>query len=193
MSVKRRFVVIAAAALMSAAAPATAQYGNKGLEFVEAVRRSDGNKVLELLQDRPTGLVDTRADDGNTALTIALARRDDEWTGFLLNNGADPNLAGKGGDSPLIVAARAGYLDGVGWLLGLGAKVDATNKAGETALIAAVQQRQPLVAQVLLRAGADPDKTDHAAGYSARDYAARDARARDILKIIEARKPKPAI
>ena len=28
------------------------------------------------------------------ALIVAIARRDDEWTGFLLNQGADPNLAG---------------------------------------------------------------------------------------------------
>jgi hypothetical protein len=44
----------------------------------------------------------------------------------------------------------------------------------------------------LLAAGANPDKTDNAAGYSARDYAARDNRSRDIFKLIEAKKPKPA-
>ena len=38
--------------------------------------------------------------------------------------------------------------------------------------------------------GADPDKADHAAGYSARDYAQRDPRARDILRMIESKKPK---
>jgi hypothetical protein len=45
---------------------------------------------------------------------------------------------------------------------------------------------------MLLEAGANPDKTDHAAGYSARDYAQRDPRARDILKLIETKKPKAA-
>lgn len=190
---KRSYLLIAAVALASLPAPAPAQFGGKGTEFVEAVRRSDGNKVLELLRDKPVGLIDSRGDDGDTALIIALARRDEEWTGFLLNNGADPNLSGKGGDTPLMAASRAGYFDGLGWLLGLGAKVDATNKSGETALILAVQRREPMVVRALLYAGADPDKTDNSAGYSARDYAARDPRARDILKMIEAKKPRPAL
>ena len=52
---------------------------------------------------------------------------------------------------------------------------------GETALIVAVQQRQPRCVKLLLRSGANPDKTDHAAGYSARDYAKRDTRNREML------------
>ena len=187
---QRSFLIFAAAALLSAA-PAAAQYLNKGVEFVEAVRKSDGNKVLDLLEDKPIGLIDSRGADGDTALIVALARRDTEWTGFLLNNGADPNLSGKSGDTPLMTAARAGYFEGVGWLIGLHAKVDAINKAGETALILAVQQRQPRIVGVLLKAGADPDKADHVAGFSARDYAARDPRSRDIAKLIEEQKPKP--
>lgn len=191
MTLKRFSLRIVAAALLTAAAPAAAQYANKGMEFVEAVRKSDGNKVLELMQDRPVGLVDSRGADGGTALLIALARRDEQWTGFLLNNGADPNLAARNGDTPLIVAARAGYFDGLGWLIGLGAKVDATNKSGETALILAVQQRHPMLVQALLKAGADPDKADHVAGFSARDYAARDPRAREVARIINSARPKP--
>ncbi|MES2002657.1 MAG: ankyrin repeat domain-containing protein [Pseudomonadota bacterium] len=189
---KRTHWLIAAAALASPAMPAAAQYANSGVEFVEAVRTSNGDKVVELLTAKPTGLIDARGDDGNTALIVALARRDDEWTGFLLGKGADPNLSGKGGDTPLMAAARAGYFDGVGWLLQLGAKVDSTNRSGETALILAVQQRQPMIVKILLHAGADPDKTDSVAGYSARNYAARDPRAGEIAKLIESKKPKPA-
>lgn len=189
---KRLHLFVTLAVLVWVESPAAAQFSDKGTEFVDAVRKNDGNKVLELLREKPAGLIDAHGDDGNTALIIALARRDDEWTGFLLNSGADPNLSGKAGDSPLMAAARAGYFDGVGWLLGLGAKVDATNKSGETALILAVQQRQPMIVRALLNAGADPDRADHAAGYSARDYAARDGRARDIIKLIEEKKPKPA-
>jgi len=57
---------------------------------------------------------------------------------------------------------------------------------------AAVQQRELPIARLLLDAGANPDKSDAAAGYSARDYATRDPRARDILKMIEDKKPKAA-
>lgn len=189
---KRTHSLIAAAALASLAVPAAAQFASSGVEFVEAVRTSNGDKVVELLTAKPTGLIDARGDDGNTALIVALARRDEEWTGFLLGKGADPNLSGKGGDTPLMAAARAGYFDGVGWLIQLHAKVDVTNRSGETALILAVQQRQPMIVKLLLSAGADPDRTDSVAGYSARNYAARDPRAGEILKLIESKKPKPA-
>jgi ankyrin repeat protein len=187
------FAVCACAALVAFAAPAAAQVGGyDGQAFVEAVKSSDGDKVQELLQKHPTGLVDARDGDGNTALIIAVSRRDEQWTGFLLNQNADPNLGGKGGDTPLIAASRIGFDQAVEWLLGMGAKVDGTNRMAETPLIVAVQQRQTSIVRRLLAAGADPDKTDTAAGYSARDYAKRDTRARDILKLIEEKKPKTA-
>jgi ankyrin repeat protein len=186
-----RFAFFIAAVLVSSSA--TAQLGGTaGSDFVEAVKKNDGDKAIAALTGHPAGIIDTKDGEGNTGLIIAIKRSDEVWTGFLLNKGADPNLAGKGGDTPLIAAARVGFSSAVDWLLGLGAKVDTPNKMGETPLIIAVQQREvPLVRQ-LLNAGANPDKTDSAAGYSARDYAARDARARDVLKMIEDKKPKPA-
>ena len=65
------------------------------------------------------------------------------------------------------------------------AQVDKTNKLGETALIVAVQQRQAAIVRMLLEAGADPDKQDHASGYTAREYAKRDNRTTEMLKLIE--------
>ena len=73
---QRPFLIFAAAALLSAT-PAAAQHYDKGSEFVEAVRKSDGNKVRELLQDKPMGLINSRNYDGDTALLIAVARRDE--------------------------------------------------------------------------------------------------------------------
>ncbi len=181
-----------AAALIAISAPAIAQLPPTGLDFVEAVKSSDGDKVTQLLESHPAGFIDSRDGEGNTGLIIAVARRDDQFTAFLLNKGADPNIPGKGGDTPLIIASRIGWDQGVEWLLGMGAKVDAANRMGETALITAVEERQTPVVKLLLAAGADPDKTDTAAGYSARDYAQRDPRAREILQLINAKKPKPA-
>ena len=189
------FALIAIGAAVACAVPAAAQIGGggyKGVEFVEAVRKSDGDKAMELLTSSAPGIVDSKADDGNTALIVALMRRDEEWTGFLLNKGADPNLAGSKGDTPLLVASRVGFDQAVEWLLSMGAKVDTPNRSGETPLIMAVQGRQTATAKLLLDAGADPDRTDTVAGYSARDYAQRDPRARDIQQLIQAKKPKPA-
>jgi len=183
------FALIIAGAVV--AAPVSAQsFTTPGYELIDAVKKSDGDKATQVLSTHPNGIVNAKDGEGNTGLIIAISRGDESWTGFLLNKGADPNLAGKDGITPLIAAARYGFTSAVEWLLGMGAKVDAANRMGETPLIVAVQQREPDVVRLLLKAGANPDKTDNAAGYSARDYATRDPRAREILKMIEDKKPK---
>ncbi len=190
----RGILLVLSAAL---AAPAVAQvsYVSDTEGFVKAVIDRDGDTALQLLEARGESLLNSRNAKGQTALVVAVARRDPVWTPFLLSQGADPNYAAKDGETPLIAAARIGYLDGVEWLLQKGAKVDGTNRMGETPLIVAVQHRQTQVVKILLAKGADPDKADSAAGYSARDYAKRDTRAREILALIEAgktAKPKAA-
>jgi ankyrin repeat protein len=195
-------IALAAVSILAIAAPAAAQDAGRGTsqdlgvgpisdQFVDAVAKRDGDKATELIADHPT-VINARDAKGNTALIIAISRSDSEWTAFLLNKGADPNAPGAGGDTPLIAAARVGFDDAARWLIGLGAKVDGDNKMQETPLIVAVQQRDLPLVKLLLQGGADPDKTDAAAGYSARDYATRDPRAREILKIINDKKPKPA-
>lgn len=186
------FGLLSAAALAILTAPAAAQMGAgyAGLEFVNAVKDRDGDKAEQLLSSNTvSSIINAKDGQGNTALIYAIARRDEAYTGYLLGKGADPNLGGKGGDTPLIIASRLGFEQAIQWLLGVGAKVDGTNRMGETPLINAVMQHQPQTVRLLLENGADPDKADHAAGYSARDYAKRDPRARDILGMIESRKP----
>lgn len=184
------FAILIATSLLSS--PVLGQaLTTSSYDFINAVKKSDGDKALQVLGNNPRGIVDTKDDDGNTGLIIAISRSDEQWTGFLLNKGADPNLPGKGGDTPLIAAARVGFEPAMEWLIGLGAKVDTANRMGETPLIIAVQQRNLPIVRLLLNQGANPDRTDSAAGYSARDYAKRDPRARDILKLIEDKKPNP--
>jgi uncharacterized protein len=173
-------------AMLLVAAPAAAQISMSSGDFVSAVRDRDGDKAMELLQTRGNQIINLRNDRGETALIVAIQRRDDTWTGFLLNQGADPNLAARNGETPLIAAARVGFMGALADLIRLRAKVDAANRMGETALIVAVQNRHADIVKVLLALGADPDKADSAAGYSARDYAKRDTRSRDLIKLIEA-------
>ena len=190
---KTRHFAIAIAALAGLATPVAAQLNSSAsYDFVKAVEDRNGNKATELLQSNPPGIVNARDTAGNTALIIAISREDETWTGFLLNKGADVNLPGKGGDTPLIATARIGFEDALEWLLTSGARVDGANRMGETALIVAVQQRNAPMVRALLTAGANPDKTDSAAGLSARDYAQRDTRSRQILQLIESKKPKAA-
>jgi ankyrin repeat protein len=180
--------------LVPTAMPVAAQVGGfDGVNFIKAVRERDADAALPLLTSRPN-VVNARDSAGDTALTVAISRRDDMWTFFLLSKGANPSLEGRNGDTPLIVAARVGYLEAAEQLIARKAKVDQANRRGETPLIVAVQQRQRDIVQLLLDEGADPDKTDNAAGYSARDYAKRDIRSREILAMIEAAKAsRPAV
>jgi ankyrin repeat protein len=185
---------LAAVGLTLIAAPAIAQDIGRGpdsQQFVDAVLKRDGDMATQLIEDHPS-IINARDSNGDTALIIAIKRGDRDWTGFLLHKDADPNAAGAAGDTPLIAAARVGFDEAAEWLLGLGAKVDEDNKMGETPLIVAVQQRDTRLVNLLLDHGANPDKADSAAGYSARDYAKRDPRAREILVMIDNKKPKDA-
>jgi ankyrin repeat protein len=181
--------LILAIAVTVAAVPAAAQLGGyDGELFVKAIREGNGGEALKLLQDKPR-LVNARNLSGKTALIAAIENRDSEWTAYLLNKGADPNLADSDGTTPLMTAAQIGFRDAAEWLISSRAKFDATNRAGETALIIAVQRRQVPIVRLLVDVGADPDRTDSVAGYSARDYARRDSRTPELLRIIEAKKP----
>jgi ankyrin repeat protein len=192
MACKRLFLG-AVMALGLLATPALGQniYGSDADAFVKAVRERDGDKAIGLLRDRGT-VLNARDSKGQTGLIVAISLREPSWTGYLLKQGADPNLAARDGDTPLITTARVGFDDATQWLLDMGAKVDTANKMGETALIVAVQQRQIPIIKILLAKNADPDRTDSAQGYSARDYAKRDNRGGEILRLIDAKKPKPA-
>jgi ankyrin repeat protein len=185
----RTLVVFAALA----SAPAVAQLsGSDGEAFVAAMREGEASKAIDLLQKPGSTVVNYRGGDGDAALHIAMHKRNANWVGFLLARDADPNLGDKNGDTPLILAARVGFTEGVARVLMYRPQVDKTNRLGETALVIAVQQRQSSIVKMLLEAGADPDKADHASGLSARDYAKRDTRSKEILNLIETVKAKKA-
>ena len=187
-SLKRVLAGLAAAAI---AVPASAQdAGYSGAQFVKAIQDGNTDDAVKLFNAQPS-LVNARDFNGLTALLAAINNRDDQWAGYLLQQGADPNLPGPKGETPLMAAARLGLTDVTGWQLEMGAKVDGENKMGETALIVAVQNGKTPIVEALMDAGANPDKADSAQGYSARDYARMNKRTPRLLQIIEAKKPKP--
>jgi len=162
----------AAAAMALAAAPASAQKMSEGFEFLKAVKDRDGNKVTAAL-DKPGSTVVNARDlaSGESALHLVVQRRDTVWLRFLLGRGANPNLADKNGVTALQLASALGWSDGVEILVGKGASVDVSNAAGETPLIAAIHRRDVVLVRALLKAGANPDRSDNS-GRTARDYAA---------------------
>jgi uncharacterized protein len=183
--------IVAFALLLSGliASPAHAQFG-EGFQLLEAVEKDEMAKAEKLLMNAGPTLINTRkTDSGMSGLHIAVDRKDDEWTIFLLRKGANPNITDKVGNSPLILAAQKRYVEGARFLLTVGAKVNLQNDSGETALIRAVQLRDLTMVKLLMSKGADPDIVDNIAGQSARDYAAADRRMPALLAALDA---KPA-
>ncbi len=165
---------------------ASAQFSDS-YNFLKAVEDRKGDEVEKFLGEPGSVIINTRdGKTGGTALHIVIERRDATWLGFLLQRGANPNLADKKGNTPLMLATQLGFAEGIEWLVEKKAQVDQTNRSGETALILAVQLRNTESVRALLKAGANPDKRDNRAGYSAREYAKQDGRASTILAIIEA-------
>ena len=159
------------AAMLALGAPAMAQNYSDGYLFLQAVDKQDINKVDELLSKPGSVLINSRdLTSGRTALHIAADRRDGVWLAYLLNRGANPNIADRRGVSPLMRASQLGFFEGVQYLLAKGARVDEPNSTGETPLILAVHRRDTAMMRALMAAGANPDRTDNS-GRSARDYA----------------------
>lgn len=180
---KAGFAVLLAGGLM-VAAPAQAQF-SEGYKLLEAVKKLDGTKVTDMLAD-PSVSVNTRdVTTGETALHIVVQKRNKVWVDFLLQQGANPNIADTKGVTPLMVATNLGFLEGVQSLIAGGARIDVANQTGETPLILAVHRRDVPLVRVLLKAGANPDRADNS-GRSARDYAALDGKGSTILGEIEA-------
>lgn len=167
------------------APPAQAQFSDS-YNFLKAVRERKGEEAEKFLSEPGTVIVNTRdSTSGETALHIVITRRDSTWLGYLLQKGANPNLADKKGTTPLMLATQLNYVEGIDLLVKKKVQVDQTNRSGETALILAVQLRNAEAVRALLKAGANPDKKDSRAGYSARDYAKQDGRATAIVAILE--------
>lgn len=177
--------MLVASGLLATATAAGAQYASSGYEFLKSVRERDGAKVVEMVGSGGPTILNFRDDKGESALHVVTARRDSEYLGYFLGRKADPNVQDRKGDTPLMLAARSGFVEGIDVLLRVGARVDQTNRAGETALIGAVQQRQAAAVRRLLEAGANADLVDNATGRSARDYARMDTRNTELLRLIE--------
>jgi ankyrin repeat protein len=193
-SIIRRALAMLAILLCTAlAVPAQAQFSD-GYKFLDAVRKKEGEKVTEALNEPGTQIINTKDyTTGQTALHIVVARRDLTWMQFLIGKGANVNARDSRGVTPLVQAAEIGFVDGLDELIKSGARVDEANNTGETPLISAVHRRDLAMVRLLVKAGANPDRPDNS-GRSARDYAALDGKNSPVLGELEraAKEAKPA-
>ncbi len=172
-------------ALTLVAAPSQAQIGGSdGEAFITALREGNGTKAVSLAEGKGSTVINYRGQGGESPLHVVIHTRNSNWVGFLLANGADPDIGDNKGETPLLLAVRTNNLDAAAQLLRSRAQIDKVNRLGETPLIVAVQQRSSAMVRTLLKLGANPDRSDHA-GYSARDYAKRDNRSKEMLQLID--------
>lgn len=178
--------VAIAAVLSSAALPAAAQQFSDSYQFLKAVREADGNKVNEYLQDKSLRIVNTRdRETGEGAIHIVTKRDDSLYLRVLLqHDDINKNLQDHQGNTALLIAAQRGWDEGVRLLIKYGANVDLANAAGETPLIRAVQVHNFAIVDALLKANANPDRTDNVTGKSARDYARQETRYPQIARLL---------
>jgi ankyrin repeat protein len=178
---------VAAALMLMLAAPVLAQGYSDSYTFLKAVKERDGAKVQTLIAEPGSIAINSRErSSGDGALHLLVRDRDLVWLNFMLARGAKADLQNNRGDTALNLAAQMGWTEGAEILLARRASVDLANSRGETPLIQAVHKRDLAMVRLLLGRGADPKRTDSAAGYSAIDYARRDPRAAPILRLLEA-------
>ena len=99
--------------------------------------------------------IETRAEDGSTALMMAAGAGHADVVKQLLASGADVRTRRQSGVTALMAAAFQGRAQVVETLLRHGAEVNATDRAGGTALMAAAGAGHADVVKQLLAAGGD--------------------------------------
>jgi ankyrin repeat protein len=192
MARTNRLLLLAALAA-SIAVPVAAQSFSEGFTFLKAVRERDGNTAERILSNPSSTAINIRdPGTGESALHILVHGRDANWLAYMLGRGARPDTGDREGNTPLIIAAQIGWLDGADILLQRGASPNIGNSRGETALIFAVQRRDMPMVRLLMQHRADPNQTDHVAGNSAIDYARQDSRATALLRVLEGTRQSPA-
>lgn len=170
---KAAIAAVAMIGMAGLAVPAQAQF-SESYKFLESVRKKEGDKVTDALNEPGSQIVNTRdVTTGESGLHIVTARRDLTWMQFLVAKGANVNIRDNKGTTPLVLAANLGFVEGVDFLISVGARVDEPDNTGETPLMGAVHRRDLGLIRILLKAGANPDRPDNS-GRSARDYAALD-------------------
>lgn len=189
-----RFALVPPLALL--AAPVAAQLGqSEGYKFLQAIKDSKNNDVVQALEQPGVTVVNTRdITSGDGALHIVARRGDLAYLNYLLSKDADPNLKNGKGETPLMIAVGNGRIELVQSLIRYRANVNIGSASGETPLILAVKRQDPNLdlIRALLDAGADLDKSEYREGKSARIYAHENVRNPALIKMIDEAPKKAA-
>jgi len=126
--------------------------------LIEAVEQQNNERIEFLLKNGADVKAEAETPDkkGWTAVSVAVAQRDDSMMKTLFAAGADPDSIGIGGGALLYEAVNEGDMDLVKDLLNYGASADSKGENGETSLARAVGVDDLDLVQTLLGGGANP-------------------------------------
>lgn len=130
----------------------------KDFDFFEAAASGQLDFVKKILENKPE-ILNQYAVDGFTALGLSCFFNQKEIAHFLLEKGADPNIASNNDFkvAPLHSAAAISQIEIVNILLQNGANINAKQSSGVTSLHSAAHNGATEIVKLLLQNGADKE------------------------------------
>jgi ankyrin repeat protein len=158
------------------AAPAGAQY-SENYKLKKAI--GEGNQYDARAAILGGAQVNSRDEHDVPFIVMAANKGDATMVYIMLDQGGNPDLAGRDGKTPLMIAADHGYDDMAKVLISYKADVNKQDRNGETALIKAARAGDREIVEDLIKAKANLDLQDYT-GKSALGYAIDNRRTRVV-------------
>ncbi|USN50942.1 MAG: ankyrin repeat domain-containing protein [Myxococcales bacterium] len=132
--------------------------------------------------------VDEQDDQGNTALHLAIVRKEKDAVIALLEGGANPNIKENSNSfTPLHLAANTGQIEVIEALIKSEAEVDEQDDQGNTALHLAIVRKEKDAVIALLEGGANPNIKENSNSFTPLHLAANTGQIEVIEALIKSR------
>jgi ankyrin repeat protein len=175
---------LAGAFLMTLLMVAGAAAATGDFRLVEAARKRDRAQVRALLGQHAD--VNSRSEDGSTALLWAAHWNDIETADLLIHTGANANAANDFRMTPLSLACTNGSAALVELLLKAGANPNAPIATGETPIMTCASTGSTDAVRMLIRHGADVNAKEASQNQTAMMWAAAEHHPNVVRTLIEA-------
>jgi len=126
-------------------------------KLIEAAQNGHSGVVSQLVERHSTPVNYQNCNEGTTALAAAVIGGYVKIVTYLVEHGADVNLANLRGETPLHLAVLCDNVDIISFLLAEGSWIESEDECGDTPLMFATREGKPHAVEVLLIHGADAE------------------------------------